>query len=311
MLDSLRGFYVFAHVAETRSFSRAAERLSVTKSAVSKQIAQLEEDLAVQLIVRTTRKLVLTEAGERVYEHCARLAGDLEAAREAASGEGSRIAGKLRITAPSALGSQYVVPLVTEFMALHPELSVDLLFDDAYIDLLAERIDIALRVGPRAAESFVSRNVATVEFVLVGSPAYVARRGAPRTPHELSAHEWIVHAPAGSAGKVTLRKGHASVMAHVRGRLSSNTAPANLAAALSGHGILVVPDFEVAEQLREGSLLRLLPGWTIDQRPLQLVFPPRRHVLGRVRAFAGFLAERFRKPPWRVALPAAHGGGRS
>lgn len=311
MLDSLRGFYVFAHVAETRSFSRAAERLDVTKSAVSKQIAQLEADLAVQLIVRTTRKLVLTEAGERVYAHCARLAGDLEAAREAASGEGSRVAGKLRITAPAALGSQYVVPVVTEFMALHPELHVDLLFDDAYVDLLAERIDIALRVGPRAEQSFVSRRVATVEFVLVGSPGYVARRGAPRTPQELSTHEWLVHLPSTGTGKITFHKGRASAVAHTRGRLSSNAGPTNLAAALAGHGILVVPDFEAAELLRDGSLVRLLPGWTIEQRPLSLVFPPRRHVLGRVRAFADFLAERFRKPPWQVPRPAAHGGSRS
>src|SRR5205085_824185 len=151
--DSLRGYYVFAHVAETHSFSRAAERLNITKSAVSKHIAQLEAELSVQLIVRTTRKLALTEVGERVYEHCARLAGELEAAREAARAAGTRIAGKLRITAPALLGSLYVVPVVTEFMAQHPELAVELLFDDAYIDLVQERIDIALRVGQRGDQS--------------------------------------------------------------------------------------------------------------------------------------------------------------
>ena len=299
MLDALRGYYVFAHVAETHSFSRAAERLSITKSAVSKHVAQLEAELGVQLMVRTTRKLVLTEAGERVYEHCARLAGDLEAAHDAAQTAGSRIAGRLRITAPSALGSTYVVPVVTEFMSLQPELHVDLLFDDAYVDLLAERIDIALRVGQRSEQSFVSRRIAKIEFLLVAAPAYVARRGAPRTPDELAAHEWIMHAPA-SSPKLTLRKGRKTALAHMRGRLSSNIGPSNLAAALAGHGILLVPDFEVAEQLRSGSLQRLLPAWTIDQQPLSLVFPPRRHVLGRVRAFADFLAARFADPPWRV-----------
>jgi DNA-binding transcriptional LysR family regulator len=302
MLDSLRGFYVFAYVAETHSFSRAAERLNITKSAVSKHVAQLEAELSVQLIVRTTRKLALTEAGERVYEHCARVAGELEAAREAAHAAGSRIAGKLRITAPALLGSMYVVPVVTEFMAQHPELEVELLFDDAYIDLVQERIDIALRVGQRGDQSFVSRSLATTEFVVVGSPAYLARRGMPKTPHELSSYEWIVHGTSVSTpGKITFRKGRQSVTVSQRGRLSSNAGPTNLAAALAGHGIFVVPDFEVGEPLRDGSLVRLLPAWSLGERPVQLVFPPRKHVLGRVRAFADFLVQRFRVPPWRTS----------
>src|SRR6187399_2491576 len=120
MLDSLRGLLVFAHVAETTSFSRAAERLTITRSAVSKQVAQLEAELGVQLVVRTTRKVVLTEAGERVYEASARLAGDVEAAREAAMAQSSRISGSLRVTAPAALGREYLVPVIAEFMALHP-----------------------------------------------------------------------------------------------------------------------------------------------------------------------------------------------
>lgn len=308
MLDSLRGFYVFAHVAETQSFSRAAERLGITKSAVSKHIAQLEAELAVQLIVRTTRKLVLTEVGERVYASCARIAGDVEAAHEAALAQSSLITGALRVTAPSALGRMYLMPLIAEFMALHPALSVELLLGDAFVDSVEERIDVALRVGGRSDQSLVSRRVSRIELLLVASPSYLARIGGmPRTPRQLPEGEWIVHLPSGAQPKFTLRKGKNTVTLRLQGRLSCNDGPANIAAARAGHGLLVVPDFEVAHDVRDGSLVRLFPSWKVDEASLHLVFPPRKHVLGKVRAFSDFLAERLRDPPWRcdsAVLPA-------
>jgi len=299
MLDGLRGLFVFAHVAETRSFSRAAQRLGVTTSAVSKQISQLEAELAVQLIVRTTRQLVLTEAGQRVYAACARIAGDVDAAREAARSEGAGISGKLRVTAPATLGSTYVVPAVTEFMAMHPDVTFDLLFDDAYVDLVAERVDVALRVGGLSDQSLISRRVADVEQFIAAAPSYLTRYGEPRSPAELSGHEWIVHGHTVTSGKITLRKGHRAVVVNTSGRLASNNGPTILAAALNGQGLVMVPDFEVAALLHAGSLVRVLSSWQAEPRALHLVFPPRRHVLGRVRAFAAFLNEKFRDPPWR------------
>jgi DNA-binding transcriptional LysR family regulator len=297
MLESLRGYYVFAHVAETQSFSRAAERLDITKSAVSKQVAQLEKDLGVQLIVRTTRKLALTEAGERVYASCARIAGDVEAAREAAHAESTLVAGSLRVTAPAALGRNYLMPVAMEFMAEHPRVSVELVLGDAFVDLIAERIDVALRVGGRSEQSFVNRRIARIEYFLVAAPKYLQQHGTPRIPADLMQHEWVMHSP--SEARITLRKGTRSATVRVHGRLSSNDGPANLVAARAGHGILGVPDFEAAQDVHQGSLVRLLPGWRIDDAALHLVFPPRKHVLGRVRAFADFVAERFKDPPWR------------
>jgi DNA-binding transcriptional LysR family regulator len=298
-LDTLRGLLVFAHVAETLSFSRAAERLGVTKSAVSKHVAQLEHAFAVQLIVRTTRKLVLTEAGERVYASCARIAGDLEAAREAAAEQSSVIAGALRVTAPSELGRNYLVPVVDEFMRRHPQVTFDLMFGDAFVDLVAERVDIALRVGGRAEASLVSRRVSSVEFFVVASPNYLEVHGTPRAPAELSSHDWLVHTPSGAVPRVTLRKGARKTQITLRGRFSCNDGPANLEAARLGMGLVVVPDFVVARDVHDGRLVRVLPSWKIDAAALHLVFPPRRHVLGRVRAFADFVVERFRDPPWR------------
>jgi DNA-binding transcriptional LysR family regulator len=299
VLDSLRAYYVFAQVAEAHSFSRAAERLGITKSAVSKHVAQLEADLAVQLIVRTTRKLVLTEAGERVYASCANIASDLEAAREAAHAQSGIVAGKLRVAAPQALGRNYLIPVVMEFLGRHPQLSIELLFDDDYLDLMDQRIDIALRVGGIDDQTLVSRRLAKVELLLVAAPSYLSARGTPRTPGELADHEWLIHLPSRGRG-LTMRRGKQAIALQPQGRLACNNGPSNLVAALAGQGLFLAPDFEVAPELREGSLIRVVPGWTIEQRALHMVFPPRRHVLGRVRAFASFLVERFHDPPWRT-----------
>jgi DNA-binding transcriptional LysR family regulator len=299
MLSSLRGLYVFAHVAETLSFSRAAERLGITKSAVSKHVALLEAELSVQLIVRTTRKLVLTEVGERVYESCARIAGDVEAAQEAAVGQRSTVAGPLRVTAPTALGRNYLVPLVSEFMTKYPEVSFELVLSDAFVDLVVDRIDIALRVGGSPAQSLITRRVSRVEFLIVAAPTYLQQHKAPRTPPDLAQHPWIGHTPSGAGTRITVRKGQRKATVDLHGRFSCNDGPTNLEAARQGLGMLAVPDFEVANDVRSGALVRVLPAWKVDDAVLHLVFPPRRHVLGRVRAFADFIAERFRDPPWR------------
>lgn len=299
MLDSLRGYVVFAHVAETQSFSRAAERLGITKSAVSKHVAQLEQDLGVQLIVRTTRKLSLTDAGARVFSLSARVASDLEAARDAALDARTNIAGKIRITAPTALGRNYLMPLIAEFLELHPEVSIEAVLGDEYVDLLEERIDMALRVGDPGDQSLVSRRIARVEFFLVASPRYLEQRGNPRSPSDLEKHEWVLHRPQ-RVDQITLHKGKTSAVLQRRGRLTCNDGPSNLAAAVAGYGILGVPDFEVARELQNETLVRVLPSWRIEDSSLHLTFPPRRHVLSRVRVFAEFVSERFKLRPWCV-----------
>lgn len=307
MLDALRGLYVFAHVAEALSFSRAAERLGVTKSAVSKHVAQLEEQLGVQLIVRTTRKLVLTEAGERVYASSAQMAGEAQAAQEAAHAHSSRIAGTLRVTAPSALARIYLMPLVRDFLALHPEIAIELVVGDAFVDLVAERIDVALRIGGRRDASLISRRVSNVELLLVAAPSYLERHGAPRTPSELAAHAWVVHAPSSTTvARVRFRRGRRIATIEPRGRVYCNDGPTNIAGCLAGMGILAVPDFEVAREVRSGELVRIMPAWRLDDASLHLVFPPRRHVLARVRAFADFIAARWADPPWSCASMARH-----
>jgi DNA-binding transcriptional LysR family regulator len=302
MLDTLRGLYVFAHVAETQSFSRAAERLRITKSAVSKHVAQLEEQLGVQLIVRSTRKLALTEAGARVYASSAQMAGEAQAAHEAAHQHSSKIAGTLRITAPAALARIYLMPVIHDFVARYPEISIELVVGDAFVDLVAERIDVALRIGGRRDASLITRRVSPVELLLVASPDYLARHGAPKQPADLVKHTWLVHAPTvNSVTRVKLTNGKRTESVEGRGRVYCNDGPTNIAGALAGHGILAVPDFEVAHEVHGGSLVRVMPSWRMEDSALHLVFPPRKHVLARVRAFSDFIVERFTDPPWSCA----------
>jgi DNA-binding transcriptional LysR family regulator len=302
MLDTLRGLYVFAHVAETQSFSRAAERLHITKSAVSKHVAQLEQQLGVQLIVRSTRKLALTEAGDRVYASSAQMAGEAQAAHEAAHQHSSKIAGTLRITAPAALARIYLMPLIHDFVARYPDISIELVVGDAFVDLVAERIDVALRIGGRTDASLITRRVSPVELLLVASPEYLAKHGAPKQPADLVKHTWLVHAPTvNSVTKVKLTNGKRTESVEGRGRVYCNDGPTNIAGALAGLGILAVPDFEVAHEVHAGLLVRLLPGWRMSDVALHLVFPPRKHVLARVRAFSDFIVERFTDPPWSCA----------
>jgi DNA-binding transcriptional LysR family regulator len=302
MLDTLRGLYVFAHVAEAQSFSRAAEKLSITKSAVSKHVAQLEEQLGVQLIVRSTRKLVLTEAGERVYLSSAQMAGEAQAAQEAAHQHSSKVAGTLRVTAPAALARIYLMPLIRDFLALHPSIAIELVVGDAFVDLVAERIDVALRIGGRNDASLVSRRVSPVELLLVASPEYLKKHGAPKAPGDLVKHEWLVHAPTvNSVSRVKMTNGKRTETVEGRGRVYCNDGPTNIAGALAGLGVLAVPDFEVAHEVHSGSLVRILPTWRMQDIALHLVFPPRKHVLARVRAFADFIVERFSDPPWSCA----------
>ncbi len=298
MLDELRGLLVFAHVVDGRSFSSAAKRLGISKSAVSKQVQQLEERLGVQLLVRTTRQLALTEVGERVYAASVGIRDSAAVAQEAASSHAGTITGTLRITAPAMLGRTHVVPVVTEFMELHPGVAAHLALTDAFVDLVAERMDVALRVGRVADAGLVTRRLAKVPVLICAAPRYLERHGTPRTPAELSKLEWLHHLPSTDPNRVTLRKGRREVTVPVRGRLSSNDGAAGVRAVVAGFGVMAGPAFELSDEMRSGQLVRLLPDWNLDDLVVQAVFPARRHVSAKVRAFVDFIASRWAAAPW-------------
>jgi DNA-binding transcriptional LysR family regulator len=302
VLDDLRGLVVFAEVVESRGFGRAAERLGMTRSAVSKHVAQLESQLGVQLLVRTTRKLALTEVGERVYAASTSLRESAEVAREAARTHQGVVEGTLRITAPSGLGRRYLVPLARELLALHPRLELSLILSDRYIDLLEQRIDVALRVGRAVDSSLVARRIAPVTILLCAAPRYLAERGAPERPSDLLRHQCLLHLPSPEPGRLTLQRGKRVEQLKVGGRLACDDGAASVEAAVQGLGIVSAPEFEISEEVASGRLVPVLVGWTTQPLTVQAVTPPRRHVSSKVRTFIDFVRQRWRKPPWHIAL---------
>lgn len=300
MLEQLRGLVVFAEVVDTKSFARAASALGMTRSAVSKHVAQLEAQLNVQLLSRTTRKLSLTEVGERVYAASKRVRESAELAREAAHTHQGVVEGKLRVTSPVGLGRVYLIPLADELMRLHPRLEIALILSDHYVDLVDERIDVALRVGHAVDSSLVTRRIAPIAMRFCAAPQYLARRGTPRHPRELAQHEFIHHLPHSETAKLTLRKGRHTVKVQPRGRLACNDGATSVAGALQGLGIVSAPEFEFAHEVRAGRLIEVLVGWTTDLGMLHALSPPRRHVSSKVRTFVDFVGERWRSPPWQL-----------
>jgi DNA-binding transcriptional LysR family regulator len=301
MFQDLRGLLVFAHVVETKSFSAAAARLGVTKSAVSKLVAGLEKDLGVQLLVRTTRKLALTDVGERVYESCARLASDVEAAEQAAASHRSMVVGQLRVTAPAVLGRKYLVPLVTEFLSEHPKLSIELDLGDRYVDIVEERIDVAFRVGRAFSDSSLrARRIVDVPLRVCASPEYLRRRGTPGGPAELAGHEWILHGRRNDAERVTFSRGKSSLSVKVSGRFACNDGAATVEAAVAGRGLVIAPEIEVGHEIARGALVSVLDGWSLEGLSLSALSPPGRHTPNNVRAFVDFVVEKWRRPPWKA-----------
>jgi DNA-binding transcriptional LysR family regulator len=300
-LDDLRGLVVFAEVVESRSFVRAAATLGMTRSAVSKHVAQLEAQLGVQLLSRTTRKLSLTEVGERVHAASIGVRESAERAREAAQTHQGVVEGKLRVTAPVGLAREHLVPLAQELLQKHPRLEIALVLSDEYIDLVDQRIDVALRVGAARDSSFVTRKIAQVAMLICASPAYLAQHGIPRKPDQLANHQLIQHMPSADPTRITLSKGRRSVEVHTGGRFSCNDGAIGVQAAIQGLGMIMAPDFEVSQEVRSGRLVPVLKEWTPQRLTLAAVSPPRRHVSSKVRTFVDFVHERWRTPPWALA----------
>jgi DNA-binding transcriptional LysR family regulator len=230
----------------------------------------------------------------------AQMARSVELSREAAQCHTGGMVGHLRIAAPSELGRTYLMALLTRFLAEHPALSAELVLGDAFVDLVAERIDVALRVGRFTDSSLLSRRIANVDAVPCAAPSYLAEHGAPRTPAQLRELGWIMHVPNSQRHRATFHKGTRSTTVQMQGRLYCNDGGAAVEACLRGFGALVVPAFEVAEHVHAGRLVRLVPGWSLGTYVLHAMYPPTRFVPGKLRAFLDYVASEWRAPPWRL-----------
>jgi DNA-binding transcriptional LysR family regulator len=280
---------MFVAVVEAGSFTAAADTLGTTKAVVSFNLKQLEQELGVALLTRSTRRLALTEAGEGFYAECARLLREADAAVDQARSGQATLAGSLRVTATVDYGNRIVAPALAAFARRHPALRVSYQASSTHADLIGDRLDLAIRVGTLADSSYRATPIGQFKLLLVASPALLAEHGAPRTLEALAAMPWLANRPGRSDHwRVTDGKGreHALRVAPVA---HADTASALLAFAEAGCGVAALPDWLLEEPLARGVLQRVLPTISLPPQPVYAVYPDTRHVSAKVRRFIDFL----------------------
>jgi DNA-binding transcriptional LysR family regulator len=298
-LEDLRSF---VEVVESGGFNRAARRLGLSKSIVSRRVARLERELGARLLSRTTRGISPTEAGLEFKARSERIFFELEEAREALAQQGGGAVGRLRLSLPLTFGVRHVAPVLARLAERHPRLELDVSYSDRLVDLVGERFDAAVRIGALKDSSLVARRVAPVRSVLVASPAYLARRGRPRTPGDLAGHECLLYT-APTAAEWQFGTGHRRVSIRPQGRLRCDSGEALLAWAAAGLGVANLPSFLVSDAIESGALEPLLTAYPGPDYGIHVVRPPGSYVPGKVRVLIDALVERFGDvPDWDRCL---------
>jgi DNA-binding transcriptional LysR family regulator len=295
-LPDFEAWAVFAAVVEHRSFSGAAEALGVSKATVSKAITRLEARLGTSLFHRTSRRLTLTDSGRGLADHAQRILSEGEAAEEAAFESASAPVGLVRIAAPLTFGIQAVAPALADFMTLHPGIKVDLRLSDAFVDIVGEGIDIALRIAELPDSSLRARRLGPVTVHIVGAPAYFERAGRPRHPADLANHACFVYTNTATPDIWRFRRaGGEEATVRVDGPVRTDSGDAMLPALRAGLGVARLPDFLVREEIAAGRLESVLDDWSASAAGLHLLTPPGTLRPARVEALIDFLSERLKR----------------
>lgn len=303
-MDRFQCLTAFVTVVETGSLSAAAARLDVAKSVVSRRISELEAHLGVQLLHRTTRRLVLTDTGQTFYQRAAEILAELAEAEHAAAEGRQALTGRVRLAAPLSFGLLHLNPALTAFAEQHPGVQLDVDMNDRAVNLVEEGFDLAVRIGHLGDSSLVARPLAPIRTLLCASPGYLARRGTPRHPQELAAHDGLVYTniPEAQQWRFTDAEGNTESV-RVPVRLRANNGDLLLEAAAAGLGIVATPTFIAYRAVLEGRLVPLLTDYRMPVVHAYAVYPSRRFLPRRVRALVEFLGERFgAKPYWDEGL---------
>lgn len=296
-MNRLDAMECFVRVAQAGSFAAAATQADVARSAVTRQIAALERHLGVKLVARTTRRLHLTAAGVAYLEKCREILDLVAAAESGLGAEAAAHRGPIRISGPVSFGIRHLMPLLTDFAELHPGLELDVDLTDRPVDLVAEGIDVAIRISHRQEDSWVVRPLSVCRSVLVASPRYLERRGEPRHPDELRDHECLCYTPSLRTTWPLTIAGEI-VQVPVAGRIRANNSDALLDAAIRGLGIAYQPTFVAAPAVHSGVLRVVLPKHLPMAGAIHAVLPGHRYVPPRVRGLVDYLAERMGPEPY-------------
>jgi DNA-binding transcriptional LysR family regulator len=289
-MDRFQAMETFVRVVEAGSFSAAAKALRVGQPAISKAVATLEERLGVRLLARTTRRLTPTEAGHAYYERALRALDEALEAEVAARGAGAGLDGRLKVSAPVTFARLHIAPRLGEFLDAHPKLSLDFIMDDRSVDLVAEGVDVALRLGALADSTLTARKLAESERLVVASPAYLARAGAPDRPADLLQHQAVIYAQAAGGDEWRFKQGTAETSVRVPTRVSVSAAEGVRETVLAGLGLTIASRWMFAREIEDGAVVSVLSGWSLPTMDLWAVFPSGRLPTAKARAFVDWVA---------------------
>jgi DNA-binding transcriptional LysR family regulator len=289
-MDRMTAMETFVTVVDAGSFSAAARRLKLGQPAVSKSIAQLEENLGARLLLRSTRGLTPTDAGQRFYEHARRAIDEADQAEQAVRESSDGLSGRLRIGAAVTFARLHVLPALKTFLDQHPKLSIDIILDDRSIDLLERGVDVALRMGPLEDSTMTAKHIQRGRRLVVGTPRYFAEAGIPKTPADLSRHQAIVYSLRGG-GESWAFSGNdgTEVAVVVSGRVSVSAAEGMRTAVLGHMGLAVASEWMFSPELADGTVQAVLTEWTLPPIDVWAVFPSGRMATTKARAFVAFV----------------------
>ncbi len=290
-MDTLKSMKVFATVVATGSFAAAAARLDISRAMASKHVLFIEERLGTRLLHRTTRKLGLTDAGAEYYERCAQILEEIEEAEAGALTRSATPRGVLRLTMPVSFSVRHVGPLISRYLAKYPDVRIDATVSDRRVDLIEEGLDLALRIGSPPDPGLIARRLAIDRMVICGAPAYLDRYGRPARPEDLARHNCVLYSysAAGSEWKMSGPDGEHTVK--VSGNMRANNGDLLNQVVLSGVGLMCQPEFLVGDDIRAGRLEEVLTEYACQPLGIYAVFPSRKHLPAKTRAFVDFLVE--------------------
>lgn len=293
---------IFTRVAQAGSFSKAAQRLGMPVSTVSRRVADLEADLGVPLLIRTTRSLKITDVGRAYLEHGNAIAAEIEKAESLASGLQSIPQGTLKITASTDFGNQFLGKIVSEFLRAHPRVRVDVVLTERVVDLIEEGFDLAIRMGELEDSSHVAKRIGSLDLQIYASPAFLMQNGEPKTPADLAKLDCIQFTTDSDAdlGVWQLKGPTGESRVAVSGKVSSNNMALIRDFVLSGEGLALMPHFFCADDVRSGRLKVVLKDWFQSEGPIHVVYPGQRFILPRVRAFVDHLSRACVKVQWKL-----------
>jgi DNA-binding transcriptional LysR family regulator len=289
----------FVRVAETGAFARAADRMGISKSILSRRVARLEEQLGARLLTRTAQGAQPTDIGQTYFARAANILAELEAAQEIVADAVTQVAGPIRLTAPISFGTNHLAPALVEFASRHPKVELDVSLDDKRVDLVAGGFDLAIRIGQLPDSSLKARKLTTVRGSILASPAYLARRGRPEHPRDLNGHDLLYYANLAHSEQFRFKLDGRMEQATGTMRMRADNGEMLKAAAIAGLGIVALPNFIASPAIRSGELEVILADFPMAEVGLHAVMPPGRASTARVRALVDFLAERFGpEPDW-------------